>query len=44
MRGILFLILVLVLIVGGAWFLAGRAHEEPTRQIEIDVSSEAAKQ
>ena len=43
MRGTSVLIIVLVLIIGAAWFLSSRAHESPTRQIEIDLPSEAPK-
>ena len=43
MRGIVVLLLLLLLLVGGAWYLSGSAREVPTRQIEIDLNSEAAK-
>lgn len=41
-RPILLLGLLLLLIVGGAVLLAGRAREVPTQTIEIDVTREAA--
>lgn len=40
-RPILLLGLLLLLIVGGAVLLAGRAREVPTQPIEIDVTREA---
>lgn len=38
----MFLIILLLLIVGGAFFLSTRVTEQPTRQIEVDVSSNEA--
>lgn len=41
-RGIVFLIILLILIVGGAFFLSGRVKQQPTHTIEIDVAGNAA--
>ncbi|WP_275402014.1 hypothetical protein [Sphingomonas ginkgonis] len=38
-RGALTLVILLLVIIGGAFFLSRRAHEVPTRPIEVDVSS-----
>ena len=40
-RPILFLIVLLLLLVGGAYFLSTSAHEVPTKQIEVDVSRDS---
>jgi hypothetical protein len=40
-RGILFLIIVLILLVGGLVFLSTRATEVPTSTIEVDVNAPA---
>ena len=37
-RASLFLIVLLVLLVGGAYLLSTSAHEVPTKPIEVDVS------
>lgn len=42
MRGIMFLVILLVLVVGGAVLLAGGVKEQPTHQIEMDVAGNAA--
>jgi hypothetical protein len=41
-RAPLFLIVLLLLIIGGAWFLSSSAHEVPTKPIEVDVSNDSA--
>jgi len=38
-RATLFLILLALLIVGGAVFLSMNAHEVPAKPIEVDVQS-----
>jgi hypothetical protein len=38
-RSTLFLIVIVLLVAGGAWFLSTSAHEVPTKPIEIDVQS-----
>jgi hypothetical protein len=40
-RALILLILLVVLVGGLLWFLAGRAEEVPTRPIEIEVNSPA---
>jgi hypothetical protein len=40
-RGILFLVIVVVLLVGGLIFLSTRAIEVPTKTIEVDVNAPA---
>jgi hypothetical protein len=40
-RGTVFLIVVALLVIGGAFFLSRSAHEVPTKQIEADVSRDA---
>ena len=42
MRGLPLLIIVLLLIVGGAWFLSAWAKEQPTHTIEANVTANAA--
>ena len=42
MRGLPLLIIVLLLIVGGAWFLSTRTKEQPTHTIEANVTANAA--
>lgn len=37
-RGIVFLVILLVLLVGGAFFLSSRVKEQPTHSIEVDVA------
>lgn len=41
-RGLLFLILVIVLLVGGVYFLSSSAEEVPVQKIETDVTANAA--
>jgi len=40
-RGILFLVIVVILLVGGLIFLSTRATEVPTSSIEVDVNTPA---
>jgi hypothetical protein len=40
-RGLFFLIIVAVLLVGGLVFLSTRATEVPTKTIEVDVAAPA---
>jgi hypothetical protein len=40
-RGIFFLIIIVVLLAGFAFFLSSRAGEVPTRTIEVDVAAPA---
>lgn len=40
-RGLIFLIVILVIIVGALFFLSSRAHEVPTHQIQVDVTNAA---
>jgi hypothetical protein len=40
-RGILFLVIVVVVLVGGLIFLSTRATEVPTKTIEVDVNAAA---
>jgi hypothetical protein len=40
-RGILFLIVIAVLLIGGLIFLSTRATEVPTKTIEVDVAAPA---
>ena len=37
-RGTVFLIVVVLLVAGGAFLLSRSAHEVPTKQIEVDVN------
>ena len=42
-RGFLAILLILLLLVaGGAWYLSSSVKEVPTRPIEIDVASDSA--
>jgi len=41
-RGAMFLIILLVLLIGGAFLLSRSVGEQPTRQIEVDVTANAA--
>lgn len=41
-RGLIFLIVVVLLIVGGIFLLSRSAEEVPVRTMEADVSSNAA--
>jgi len=40
-RGIVFLVIVVVLLIGGLVFLSTRATEVPTGTIEVDVNAPA---
>jgi len=40
-RATLFLIVLLLLLIGGIFFLSSRAREVPTQRIEIDVTANA---
>ena len=40
-RGILFLIVLLLLVVGGTWFLSRHASEQPKQTIESEVTANA---
>ena len=42
MRGIIVLIVLVVLLVGGAILLANSVSEQPTKTIEVEVAPEAA--
>ena len=42
MRGLIFLIVLLVLIVGGAIYLSRSVSEQPVKTIEVDVAPAAA--
>jgi hypothetical protein len=42
MRGVIFLLVVLLLLVGGLFLLSRSADEVPTRTIEADVAANAA--
>ena len=41
-RGIIFLIVLLVLVIGGAVLLSSRVKQQPTHTIEVDVAANAA--
>ena len=41
-RGLIFLVLLLLLIVGGVYFLSQSADEVPVKTIEADVTANAA--
>ena len=41
-RGLIFLVLVILLLVGGIFFLSKSADEVPVKTIESDVTSNAA--
>jgi hypothetical protein len=41
-RSTLFLIVLLLLLVGGAFYLSTNAREVPTKPIEVDVSRDSA--
>ena len=43
-RSALFLIILLLLLVGGAWFLSSHAHQVPLTKIETDVARAPAAQ
>lgn len=40
-RGILFLVIIVVLVAGIAFFLSSRATEVPTKTVEVDVAAPA---
>jgi hypothetical protein len=40
-RTTLFLIVLVLLLAGGAVFLSMRAHEVPTKPVEVDVSRDS---
>jgi hypothetical protein len=40
-RAVIFLILILLVIAGALFFLSSRAHEVPTKPVEIDVTNAA---
>ena len=42
-RGLIFLILIILIIVGGIFFLSNSAEEVPVQTIEADVTANAAK-
>lgn len=41
-RGLIFLVVILILLVGGIFFLSKSANEVPVKTIETDVTSNAA--
>ncbi len=41
-RSTLFIIVLVLLIIGGAWFLSASAREVPTKPIEVEVSRDSA--
>jgi len=43
-RGVLFLIILVLLLIGGAFFLSASADEVPLTQIEAEVSNAPAAQ
>lgn len=42
-RGIIVLVFLLLILVGGAYFLSSSVHEQPTHTIEADVATDAAQ-
>ena len=42
MRGVIFLVVVLLLLIGGLFLLSRNAGEVPTQTIEADVAANAA--
>jgi hypothetical protein len=42
MRGLVVIVVLLVLLIGGAWFLAGRSKPQPVHTIETNVTANAA--
>lgn len=42
MRGLPLLIIIVLLVIAGAWFLSTRAKEQPTHMIEANVTANAA--
>ena len=43
-RGVIFLIILALLLVGGAFFLSSNAHQVPLTKIETDVSRDFTAQ
>lgn len=41
MRAIIFVILIILIVAGALFFLSTRAHEVPTKPVEIDVTNAA---
>jgi hypothetical protein len=41
MRAIIFVILIILIVAGALFFLSSRAHEVPTKPVEIDVTNAA---
>ncbi|QNN65502.1 hypothetical protein H9L12_02550 [Sphingomonas rhizophila] len=41
-KGLFVLIILLVILIGGAFFLSGRVTEQPTQTIEVDVAGNAS--
>ena len=41
-RGLIFLVLIILIIVGGLYFLSNSAEEVPVQTIEADVTANAA--
>lgn len=41
-RGLIFLILIILIVVGGVYFLSKSAEEVPQQTIEADVTANAA--
>ena len=41
-RGLIFLILIILIIIGGLFFLSNSAEEVPVQTIEADVTANAA--
>ncbi len=42
-RGVIFLIILLIIIVGAVVFLSTQAREVPTQQVEVDVTNAAGR-
>jgi hypothetical protein len=41
MRAIIIVILIILIVAGALFFLSSRAHEVPTKPVEIDVTNAA---
>lgn len=41
MRAIIFVILIILIVVGALFYFSSRAHEVPTKPVEIDVTNAA---
>ena len=41
-RGLVFLVLIIILLIGGLYFLSRSAEEVPVQAIEADVTANAA--